>query len=55
MLNAVLFTMQGHYWDGKPDGSQELKDLEAVERMLRAALARISDATHKRNKTGIWA
>ena len=49
MLNAVRFQL-AHDTSG-----DDRKDLEAVERMLVAALARISDATDKRNKTGIWA
>ena len=34
---------------------QDYTDLVAAQTMLEAALARISDATAKRNKTGVWA
>jgi hypothetical protein len=49
LLRAVRYTL-AHTKD--PD---DQRDLAGVESMLLAAHARIADATHKRNKTGVWA
>lgn len=49
MLNAVRFQLH------RDTSGDDRKDLEAVERMLVAALARISDKSDKRDKKGIWA
>jgi len=50
MLQAV------RYWLKHGDCyGQDYTDLVAARTMLEAALARISDAAAKQNKTGVWA
>lgn len=55
ILDESWLAMQDRYQLHRDTSGDDRKDLEAVERMLMAALARIQDATDKRNKTGIWA
>jgi hypothetical protein len=49
LLRAVRYTLTA---TTDPDDKHAL---HGVESMLLAAQSRIVDATHKRNKTGVWA